>query len=98
MFDARGNGGEGGAGGLVNGKRAVKMKLEPCPGSLSTHISPPINSTIFLAIVRPRPVPPEPRGLRGGRYAPLVERIRGVAQGRGVFEATHHHEADHLRR
>ena len=48
----------GGAGGLVNGNRAVKLKLDPRDGTLSTHICPPISSTMRLEIVSPSPVPP----------------------------------------
>ncbi len=55
---ACGSGGDGGAGGDVSGKRAVNWNTEPCPGSLSIQIRPPINSTSFFAIVRPSPVPP----------------------------------------
>src|SRR5216683_5516496 len=35
----------------------VKVKVDPRPGSLSTQIRPPCNSTNFFARVRPRPVP-----------------------------------------
>ena len=38
--------------------RAVKAKVLPRPGSLSTVICPPIRATSRAAIVRPRPVPP----------------------------------------
>jgi len=37
---------------------AVKKNVEPLPGSLSTHIRPPIMSTMRVQIVRPNPVPP----------------------------------------
>ena len=36
----------------------VNWNVEPTPGSLSTHIDPPINSASRLLIARPRPVPP----------------------------------------
>ena len=39
-------------------KEAVKEKVVPCPGSLSTRISPPIISTRRLLMDSPRPVPP----------------------------------------
>ena len=38
--------------------RAVKAKVLPRPGSLSTVILPPIRATSRAAMVRPRPVPP----------------------------------------
>ena len=34
------------------------MKVLPTPGSLSSRICPPINSTSRSEMVRPRPVPP----------------------------------------
>ncbi len=37
---------------------AVKVKRLPAPGSDSTPISPPISSTSWREIARPRPVPP----------------------------------------
>ncbi len=37
------------------------QKVDPRPGSLSTPISPPIISTIFLEMVNPSPVPPNRR-------------------------------------
>ena len=39
-------------------KLAVKLKVLPWPGWLSTQISPPIISASRLLIVNPRPVPP----------------------------------------
>ena len=39
-------------------KVAVKLKVLPRPGSLSTQISPPIISASRLLIVSPKPVPP----------------------------------------
>jgi hypothetical protein len=42
-------------------KRAVKWNVEPRPGALSTHRRPPIRSTSWRLIVRPRPVPPKRR-------------------------------------
>ena len=36
----------------------VKWKVEPLPGSLSTHIRPPMSSPRRLLIARPSPVPP----------------------------------------
>ena len=39
-------------------KTAVKLKVLPWPGSLSTQISPPIKFASFLLMVRPSPVPP----------------------------------------
>ena len=39
-------------------KRAVKAKVLPRPGTLSTVICPPIRATSRAAMVRPRPVPP----------------------------------------
>jgi len=39
-------------------KSAVNPNLLPRPTSLSTVISPPIRSTSWVEIVRPRPVPP----------------------------------------
>src|SRR6266699_5311502 len=39
----------------------VNEKVEPRPTVLSTKTSPPCNSINFLAIVRPRPVPPKRR-------------------------------------
>ncbi len=38
--------------------RIVKKNVLPLPGSLSTHILPPIISTSCLQIARPSPVPP----------------------------------------
>ena len=35
----------------------VNLKVEPWPGSDSTHIFPPQRSTIFLQIARPMPLP-----------------------------------------
>ena len=37
------------------------QKVEPLPCSLSTPISPPISSTSWCEIARPRPVPPYSR-------------------------------------
>ena len=54
----------GGGAAVVSGgcgwswKRAVKAKVLPRPGSLSTVICPPIRATSREAMVRPRPVPP----------------------------------------
>ena len=48
--------GSGGCGWRPN--RAVKAKVLPRPGSLSTVIVPPIRATSRAAMVRPRPVPP----------------------------------------
>src|SRR2546428_8824051 len=39
----------------------VNENVEPCPKILSTATSPPCNSINFLAMVRPRPVPPKRR-------------------------------------
>ena len=36
----------------------VKLNVLPTPGSLSSQMRPPINSTSLREIVRPRPVPP----------------------------------------
>ena len=36
----------------------VKWKVEPCPGSLSTHIVPPMSSLRRLLMASPSPVPP----------------------------------------
>ena len=53
--------GSGGCGCRPN--RAVKAKVLPRPGSLSTVIVPPIRATSRAAMVRPSPVPPYlPRG------------------------------------
>ena len=38
--------------------QAVKKNVVPTPGSLSSQMRPPINSTSRRQIVRPRPVPP----------------------------------------
>ena len=46
------------AGWFCTPKHAVKWKVEPLPTSLSTQISPPIISTSWREIARPRPVPP----------------------------------------
>ena len=39
-------------------KRALKWKVEPWPGVLSTQTWPSISSTSFLEMARPSPVPP----------------------------------------
>jgi hypothetical protein len=39
----------------------VHQKTAPPPGSLRTPISPPINSTSWALMARPRPVPPNLR-------------------------------------
>ena len=58
--------------------RAVKWKVLPWPGSLSTQIRPPISSTSCDEIVRPRPVPPycrvvEPSACsNGSKIGPLL--------------------------
>ena len=41
--------------GRITGK--VNRKVDPFPGSDSTHMRPPWNSTIFLHVARPIPVP-----------------------------------------
>ena len=38
--------------------RILKKKGEPSPGSLSTHIVPPISSLKRRLMAKPRPVPP----------------------------------------
>ena len=42
-------------------KRALKWKVEPWPGSLSTHSRPPMRSTSWRRSTGPRPVPPKRR-------------------------------------
>src|SRR5262249_1941943 len=37
---------------------SVNQKVEPSPGTASTHMRPPCISTIFFAIASPSPVPP----------------------------------------
>ena len=48
-----------GAGGESNG--TTNRKVDPWPGMLSTHISPPMSCTRPLLIARPSPVPPYSR-------------------------------------
>ncbi len=36
----------------------VKLKVEPCPGTLVTVIAPPCSSTSARVMARPNPVPP----------------------------------------
>ena len=36
----------------------MKLKVLPCPGSLTTQISPPMSCTSWLLMASPRPVPP----------------------------------------
>ena len=48
--------GSGGCG--CRPKRAVKAKVLPRPGALSTVMVPPMRATSRAAMVRPRPVPP----------------------------------------
>ena len=43
------------------GAGTQKRKVLPSPGTLSTVISPPISSTSWREIARPRPVPPRRR-------------------------------------
>ena len=40
------------------GATMVNQKVEPCPGTLSTPMSPPISSTSRLQMAKPSPVPP----------------------------------------
>ena len=42
----------------ASAKRAVKLKVLPLPGALSSHIRPCISSTRRAEMVRPSPVPP----------------------------------------
>ena len=47
-----------GAAGAARGTWMVKVKVEPRLGSLVNETVPPMSSTMFLQIARPRPVPP----------------------------------------
>ena len=64
----------------------MKWKVVPRPGSLSSQIRPPISSTSFRLIARPRPVPPnfrvvEPSAcVNDSKIEPLL--VRGDADPR----------------
>ena len=70
-----GRAGVGSAGCGWRPKCAVKAKVLPRPGSLSTAIVPPIRATRRAAIVRPRPVPP---------YLRVVE-VSSCSKARKIF-------------
>ncbi len=59
---------------LDTGGREVRVEIEnqqkrlPCPGALSTPISPPMAPTRRRLIARPRPVPPCRRAFRGSAW------------------------------
>ena len=61
---------------------AVKWKVLPLPGSLSTPIWPSIISTSRLLIVGPRPVPPYLRVVEASACE-KAEELRAAAQGSG---------------
>ena len=48
-------------GASAGANRTVNQNVLPRPKALSTPISPPISSTIWRAIARPSPVPPQRR-------------------------------------
>ena len=50
-------------------KRAEKRNREPRPGSLSTVMRPPMSSTSWAEIERPRPVPPYSRVVEPSAWA-----------------------------
>ena len=52
----------------------VKWKVDPAPGVLDTPISPPINPTSCLQMVRPNPVPPPTQMLKRIADAPPTKK------------------------
>ena len=58
----------------------VKEKVEPSPGTLSTHIVPPINSASRFEMARPRPVPPYIRVVEASTWLKDLKR-RSIRSG-----------------
>ena len=83
--------GSGGCGWRPN--RAVKAKVLPRPGSLSTVIVPPIRATSRAAIVRPRPVPPYFRVVEVSSCS-KARKIRLLLVGRDADAGVAHREAE----
>ena len=58
----------------MTGQRMVNQKVEPLPASLSRPMVPPICSTSFLEMTRPRPVPPKRRVAEVSAWVKAVNR------------------------